>query len=95
MRVLDDADRNPALDHAPGLALRAPAGMRLEDGEHLLFMRDRFALQQPPVDLVDLAKRMIHKALHGIDGSHVSAPAASSSRRSRSARATSDRQSSR
>ena len=30
-------------------------------------MRDRFALQQPPVDLVDLAKRMIHKVLHGID----------------------------
>ena len=67
MLVLDDADRNPEFDHAPGLSLRAPAGMRLEDGEHLLFMRDRFALQQPPVDLVDLAKRMIHKVLHGID----------------------------
>ena len=67
MLVLDDADRNPEFDHAPGLALRAPAGMRLEDGEHVLFMRDRFALQQPPVDLVDLAKRMIHKSLHGID----------------------------
>ena len=56
--VLDHADRNPQFHRPARLALRDPARVRLEDGEHLLLVRNPLSLQQTPVDLVDLASRV-------------------------------------
>ena len=60
--VLDHADRNPQFHRPARLALRDPARVRLEDGEHLLLVRNPLSLQQTPVDLVDLASRVVDVA---------------------------------
>ena len=56
--VLQDADRHAQLHRTPRLALRDPAGVRLEDREHLLRARDRLAPEKAAVCLVCLAPRV-------------------------------------
>ena len=60
--VFDNRYRNPELDRGSGLALGYPARMLLEHRENLLAVRDRFALQNPAVDLIDLTTGMAQVA---------------------------------
>ncbi len=61
--VLDHGDRHAQLLAHAGLALGHPAGVRLEDRERLLAVRDGLAPEQPPRNLLELAARMAKIAL--------------------------------
>ena len=61
--VLDHGDRHAQLLAHAGLALGHPAGVRLEDREHLLAVRDGLAPEQPAPSLLELAARMAKIAL--------------------------------
>jgi hypothetical protein len=52
--VFGDRHAHTELDRDAGLAFADPLGVRLEDGEHLLMMRDAFAEQDAAANLVDL-----------------------------------------
>ena len=58
-----DSHWHPQFHRPPGLALRTPARVRLENREHLRFLRDRLASQQAPLHLLDLPLRVVQEVL--------------------------------
>src|ERR1700682_1061558 len=59
--VFDHAHTQAKLHWHAGLALADPFSMRLEQGEDLLLVRNVLALQDPAVNLVDLAHGVLHE----------------------------------
>ena len=62
--ILHNAHRHPQLHRHAGLALGDPSGVLLEHRKHFLLVRNRFAVQQPTLDLIHLTPGMAKIMLH-------------------------------
>ena len=62
--VLQDADLHSELHWHTGFAFADPLRVGLKDGEHPVFMRDHFTLDDAAHKLVDLTIRMLHEAFN-------------------------------
>ena len=60
--VLDHADATPSSTGRPALPFEIQRVCGSKDGEHLFLVRNPLSLQQTPVDLVDLASRVVDVA---------------------------------
>ncbi len=59
--ILENAYRNAQLDRRAGLAFGNPAGMRLEEREHLLPVRNPLALEQAALHQVQVLLRLLQE----------------------------------
>ena len=84
--TLHHTHRNPQLHRTASLALRAPTRVWLKNGKHFLLVRYHLALQDAPVDLVNLPLRMFQITLDFLLHIRVGSVALARCERSRASR---------